>query len=527
MLRGMGAVYLFAFMAAYQQNRALIGSAGLSPAREHLSRIEEATPWDSFLAHPAVWWFWPLTDDRLDAVALAGVALSTLVCFGMCSSVVMLVLWLLYFSIVTAAEGSTFYSYGWESQILETGFLSMLLCELTPWRLGRTHPPSLPTLWLFRWLMFRISIGAGLIKVRGDSCWTQRRCLWYHFETQPIPSPLSFAFHFLPRPLLSAAIDLDLFVQLYSIGLVLVPGFGPLRWLRRAGGAIQALFMVNIALSGNLSMLNHLTLLPALACLDDACWPQWMHPTPPKVVTGRHRPSAAHASPWTPGRIARGAVDLAVVATIAALSWPVVANLLQLGGRRQVMNSSFGSFRLVNTYGAFGSVGEARYEPIISVSTDGRTWTELDFPCKPGSLTRRPCFCAPYHYRLDWNIWFLGFKPHAGMLRQREAWLYTFLAQLLTADPLALSLLDSSARSLFPPSPPPSPPATAHPSRRPTPGFQYAKVDMYHYTMSAPLWELARPWLEGKTVTWWKREYEEPLIPVVTLHQGRLARVQT
>ena len=168
MLRGMGAVYLFAFMAAYQQNRALIGSAGLSPAREHLSRIEEATPWDSFLAHPAVWWFWPLTDDRLDAVALAGVALSTLVCFGMCSSVVMLVLWLLYFSIVTAAEGSTFYSYGWESQILETGFLSMLLCELTPWRLGRTHPPSLPTLWLFRWLMFRISIGAGLITAKMD-----------------------------------------------------------------------------------------------------------------------------------------------------------------------------------------------------------------------------------------------------------------------------------------------------------------------------------------------------------------------
>ncbi len=30
------------------------------------------------------------------------------------------------------------------------------------------------------------------------------------------------------------------------------------------------------------------------------------------------------------------------------------------------MNSSFGAFRLVNTYGAFGSVGEARYEPIIS-----------------------------------------------------------------------------------------------------------------------------------------------------------------
>ena len=65
------------------------------------------------------------------------------------------------------------------------------------------------------------------------------------------------------------------------------------------------------------------------------------------------------------------------------------------------MNGSFGAFRLVNTYGAFGSVGEARYEAIVSASHDGVTWHELDFPCKPGTVTRRPCFCAPYHFRLD------------------------------------------------------------------------------------------------------------------------------
>ena len=104
MLRCMGAIYLLAFLAAYFQNRALIGSAGLSPAHQHLERIQANTPLDSFLAHPAIWWFWPLTDDRLDAVALLGVALSTLVCIGLCSSLVMGALWLLYFSIVTAAE---------------------------------------------------------------------------------------------------------------------------------------------------------------------------------------------------------------------------------------------------------------------------------------------------------------------------------------------------------------------------------------------------------------------------------------
>ena len=147
--------------------------------------------------------------------------------------------------------------------------------------------------------------------------------------------------------------------------------------------------------------------------------------------------------------------------------------------------------------GAFGSVGEARYEPIISVSSDGYSWIELDLPCKPGNVTRRPCFCAPYHYRLDWNIWFIGFKPHAGMLQQREAWLYAFIAKLLSGDDLAVSLLDRSARCVF----------TPHAAPR------YAKVDMYHYTMSAPLWELAPRWAQGDIVTWWHREYEEALIP--------------
>ena len=47
---------------------------------------------------------------------------------------------------------------------------------------------------------------------------------------------------------------------------------------------------------------------------------------------------------------------------------------------------------------------------------------------------------------------------------------------------------------------------------------------MWHYSMAAPLWELATPWLRGETVVWWRREYEESLVPTVVLHQGRLAR---
>lgn len=53
------------------------------------------------------------------------------------------------------------FSAGWESQLLETGFLGMFLCPLwTLSRLPRSTPPSSIVIWGFRWLIFRIMLGA-------------------------------------------------------------------------------------------------------------------------------------------------------------------------------------------------------------------------------------------------------------------------------------------------------------------------------------------------------------------------------
>ena len=46
-------------------------------------------------------------------------------------------------------------------------------------------------LWLFRWLAFRLMIGAGMSKVGGNSsaCWRELTCTETHYTTQPIPNP--------------------------------------------------------------------------------------------------------------------------------------------------------------------------------------------------------------------------------------------------------------------------------------------------------------------------------------------------
>eukprot|EP00934_Nitzschia_sp_Nitz4_P003419 Nitzschia sp. Nitz4//scaffold216_size36101//23908//25674//NITZ4_007783-RA/size36101-processed-gene-0.5-mRNA-1//1//CDS//3329542200//3409//frame0 len=511
-LRLTGFIYFVAFMGAYYQNQGLMGSDGLQPATDFFTlRLQPkfADPSEGFLSHPTLFWFIDLNDDNLDAVYKSGIALSVLMILGVDSMLVTSLLWLLYFSIVTVAGGSAFYNYGWESQLLETGFLCIFLCDFFP---GARSPPSPIVLWLFRWLCFRVSMGAGLIKIRGDSCWTEKTCLHYHFETQPIPSPLSFLFHFLPKWMLTRAVDLDLFVQVYSSWMVLCPTSLPgvplsfsqlLRSIVRIGGVIQAGFMVNILLSGNFAFLNHLTIIPALACLDDHMWPRWLK----RQI---HQQSVSLTFSWKSPRIL---LSLGLLWLIGSLSQPVVENLLQVGGTRQQMNASFGSFRLVNTYGAFGSVGQARYEAIVSVTYNGKDWIELEFPCKPGSIDRRPCFCAPYHYRVDWNIWFIGFKPHDRMLHGRETWMFALLTKLLDKDVKErpwLALLDSSSANLL---------RGNYESKFMTP--LYAKVDMYHYRMAAPLWEILPNWIAGEPVIWWNRTLEEVLIPPVRQDKER------
>lgn len=522
-LRLTGCVYFIAFLGAFYQNPALMGSHGLQPATDFFTaRLQPqfSDPWNGFMKHPTIFWYFDLSDDNLMKVYTSGLALSVLVVSGVDSIIIMFALWILYFSVVTVAGGTAFYNYGWESQLLETGFLCIFLCDIFPSFGQKMHksPPSPIVLWLLRWLCFRISIGAGLIKIRGDSCWTDKTCLHYHFETQPIPSPMSFLFHFLPKWALTRAVDLDLFVQVYTSWMVLLPTHFPgsqslstlILSIVRLGGLIQAGFMMNIILSGNFAFLNHLTIIPALACLDDACWPKWLN-TLARSQTRRLR------FQWQSTRLL---LDLYLLFLIGNLSRPVVENLLQIGGKRQQMNASFGSFRLVNTYGAFGSVGQQRFEPIVSITYDGQNWIELEFPCKPGSVNRRPCFCAPYHYRVDWNIWFIGFKPHDRMLHGRETWMFALLSKLLN-DNLThrpwLDLLDASSAELL---------RRNYQEKRLTP--LYAKVDMYHYQMTAPLWVLLMQYFTGDKVHWWNRTFEEVLIPPVRrdVERQRLVAVE-
>jgi Lipase maturation factor len=403
--RAIAVVYAIGFVVAARQFRPLLGERGLLPAPRFIAAVP-------FRRSPSLFHL-RYSDRLLAVVAWGGAALAVAMVAGLpeagplwLTMAAWLVLWLLYLSIVNV--GQVFYGFGWESLLLEAGFLAVFLGS------NSTAPPA-AVLWLFRWLLFRVELGAGLIKLRGDPCWRDLTCLRYHHETQPLPNPLSWRFHHLPMPLHKVEVLANHGAQLVVPFLLFAP-----QPVASAAAAAVIVTQGWLVLSGNFAWLNALTMTLAFAAIDDRRL---------RLVLPLAHPAHGARPGWY------AALGAALVVLVAVRSWRPVNNLLGRGGR-QLMNASFDPLHLVNTYGAFGSITRHRDEIVLEGSADGEVWLEYEFPAKPGSPSRRPPQVAPYHLRLDWLMWFAAMSSP-----QRHPWFGALVARLLRNDRATLRLL--------------------------------------------------------------------------------------
>src|SRR5438874_5283231 len=400
-LRLLGFVYAVAFLIAAQQLGPLIGEHGLTPANHFLASIHTqlGSGMAGMLQVPTFFWF-GISDNALLIFAWFGFGLSLIVLAGYANAVLLAILWAMYMSIVHV--GQIWYGYGWEIQLLETGFLSIFLCPLIDGRpFPKCRPPVL-VIWLFRWLGFRIMIGAGLIKLRGDQCWGDLTCLYYHYETQPIPNPISRYLHFAPHWFHKFGTAWNHFIELVVPWFSFDPRTG-----RHIAGILLVSFQIVLIISGNLSFLNYVTIIPFLACFDDT----FLRRVLPRPIVKRAERAAQESEP---SRI-NNTIAIGLSLLVVYLSIAPITNLIS---ERQMMNTSFDRLSLVNTYGAFGAVGKERDEIIFegtddAIITGDTTWKENEFKAKPGNPDLRPPFIAPYQPRIDWQIWFAAMASPA------------------------------------------------------------------------------------------------------------------
>jgi hypothetical protein len=335
-------------------------------------------------------------------------------------------------------------------------------------------PPRLAVLAVL-WLLFRVEVGAGLIKLRGDRCWRDLTCLEYHHETQPLPGPFSWHAHHLPRWWHRVEV-------LGNYGAQLVAPFA--LFAPQPAASIAALVVIVtqgwLVLTGNFAWLNVLTMVLATAALADG-WLRWLPVEPPPL---------ADPPVWFAGLV------VVIAAGTAVLSYWPVRNMLS---RSQVMNARYNPLHLVGTYGAFGGITRQRYELIVVGTTDADPGPDSDlrayaFRAKPDDPRRRPPQVAPYHLRLDWLLWFAAMSPVVS-----HDWLYVLVLRLLEGDPLVLGLL---RRNPFPEAPPAA-----------------VRVLRYRYRFTTPA-------QRRRTGAWWvRRRVGEPLPPVRLGDAGQLVRV--
>ena len=475
-LRLLGLIYAVAFLVIINEIVPLIGSDGLLPVGIYLKQVRDAlgSTRSGFMRLPSVFWFIH-SDAALLTGAWIGFVLSLIVIAGYVNAPLLSVLWFLYMSFVHI--GQDWYGYGWEIQLMETGFLSIFLCPLLDMRPFPKRAPPFTIIVLLRWLAFRIMLGSGLIKIRGDEIWRNGTALYYHFETQPIPGPLSRWFHFLPRAVLKAGAWFNFLGELVAPWFVFWP-----RIARHIAGLVIILFQLSIILSGNLSFLNWLTILPALACFDDGFWSRLL----PRALVRKAEAAALEAVPSRPMSI----IAWVVTAIVLFLSIKPAMNMLST---RQIMNTSYDPLELVNTYGAFGTVGQERLNVIFEGTMDDNPgdnaeWKPYIYRGLPVELDKRPPQIAPYQLHLDWQMWFASMSTP-----DEYPWTFNLIWKLLHNDRNATGLF---ANNPFPDKPP-----------------RYIRAILYRYSFAKP---------GNAKGLWWNRDSLGVWIPAMSAKDSRL-----
>ena len=485
-VRLLAVIFGIAFASLGVQVLGLIGHDGILPAGEWLDAVRAQIGPTAWRYVPSLFWL-GAGDRLLVGVCVAGIVLAALLLAGVAPPLVLAGLWFGYLSLVSV--GQDFLSFQWDSLLLEAGLIAFLLVPWRWWSRPGSDPPPRPlALWLARWLIFRLMFSSAAAKLSsGDPTWRHLTALTYHYETQCLPPWTAWYAHHLP-----VAFQRFSCAGMFAIeGLVPWLFFAParLRRLRFTGAFITIGFQLLIALTGNYGFFNWLTIALCVPLLDDGVFRRAPATTPaPAEAAAPERRVPARAPLWLVRPVAVVLLGLSLVPLSDVLGLPRMWL-----GPLPLVERTLSPFRAVNRYGLFAVMTTQRTEIGLEGSADGVHWREYEFRWKPGAVDRLPAFVAPYHPRLDWQMWFAALVPFGN-----DRWYLAFCRSLLLGSPSVQKLLGRD------------------PFSGAAPRFVRAIAYDYHFS---------EPATRQRTGAWWTRTAIGPYGPVLALEDGRLVAV--
>jgi lipase maturation factor 1 len=413
--RLLGVIYFFAFGAFLFQIKGLLGTRGILPVSDYLYLLKESYKRKAYYYAPSLFWF-SSTNTALMGVVALGTTLSLLLVFGVYPPFLLFLVYLLYLSIISV--GQDFLSFGWEVFLQEVT-LNALLLSLTP-------VPNLMVWISINFLLFRFYIQSGAVKFQsGDRNWRNLTAVAYHYQSQPIPNLTAWYVHKLPLWFHKLSCIFMFVVELIVPVLIFFS-----EEYRLFACACFVLLQFTIWSTGNFSYLNHLTTVFSLILLNN---------------------QSLEALGFTPPVIQASPLGLDLLLSLAGtflLSMQVIRlwdHFFPHTGFRRLLNL-FAPLHIANRYGIFAVMTTTRYEIVVEGSDDQMHWKEYLFYHKPTSLTCRPHRISPYQPRIDWQAWFLPFRPFV-----HETWFQLFLGHLLKGTPDVLTLIAHNPFSDQPP----------------------------------------------------------------------------
>jgi hypothetical protein len=481
-LRALGLVYFAAFGSLAVQLDGLIGSDGILPAAEFLARARNVlgTPSAAFWRLPTLFWL-SASDAALHAVCWGGLLLSASLIAGLLPGYCAVLLWVFYLSLTIA--GQVFLGYQWDSLLLETGLLAILV---TPWGLRLSKAGDRAwwfAIWLVRWLAFRLMFRSGVVKLASvDPTWRAWTALEVHYQTQPLPTWTSWYMHQMAPWFHSMSVGFMFLAELIAPFFI----FGP-RPARLAGFASLVLLQILIAATGNYGFFNLLAVVICFCILDDRDWDSFFGRAWRRKQSTQEPPGDEHLSApprvWSwPRRLTVGIAGAIIILITATQTVETVLPQLPAPSEVVMLSEWAEPFRITNSYGLFAVMTTTRPEIVVEGSDDDKNWKPYRFRWKPCELDRRPRFAVGHLPRLDWQMWFAAL---AGDCRSAP-WFIRFEHKLLEGSPAVLGLLREN-------------PFPAHPPR-----FVRARLYLYRFTS----WGSA---------DWWTRDDQGYFCPPLSL----------
>lgn len=466
----------------------LVGSDGIIPIDETLKKLTVQFGQHAWHYKPTLFWL-DSSDSFLNVVAYSGLIAAVLAFVGILAGPALLICWITYLSICNI--GGDFFSFQWDTMLLECGLLSMFLLPWTmfdPVASQKQLKYNPAALFLFRWLLFRVMFFSGVAKFTNESdCWRNFSAPTHYYETQLLPNVVAWYAHKMPLWLHVASVPL-----VFVLEIVMPFLYFAAKKPRVAAGVLTMLLQLAMLLTGNHGFINLLTAALCLSLFDD----QTLAAMVPTQLKGKLadcfscatsncglNSTSFYLSP-------QGKSIIAFVIVLTSLvSYQHLRNVPQLP---QIVQSKISDliygYHLTGNYGLYPKVLSERTEIVVEGSNDLVSWQPYQFKFHIDSPSDAPPLVSPYQPRLDWRMRFAALTQ-AGYTK----WFHNFVQRLLKGSTDVVALLKTNP---FPNHPP-----------------KYIRADVYQYTFTTQA-------EKNSSGDWWKRKLVARYIDPVSISES-------